>query len=234
MPTRRRQSAHRQWQGDIGQAVGAIIDLKATSSISMPSPASTRSSAKAAPWRLPTLVTAMPEALNVAASVKVTLLTAPGGSLENVVARIEASREEIRIHEISASLPGRSRALFEEGIYFPGETGNSNWPGISTRIHRTAATGDLALARGRPGFRPVLDRQPWPFKMQTEVSLTEPRLRLSKAQYANSTAFPAASTCRSAPRPRLPSNSASTPRAWTSRIPFRAASRRCPMAAKAA
>ncbi len=128
------------------------------------------------------LLTSLPANVNVSGSLKVTSLAAGGERLENVELQLEADRDAIRVGRLSASLPGRSRALFD-GVFFPGKRGaelagnlalESNdlrqftlwaWPVGKERIAES-----WAGSRGR-------------LKLQTELSLTEQRFRLAKTEY---------------------------------------------------
>ncbi len=62
-----------------------------------------------------------PEQLSLSASLDVSALSAAGQTLENFSLRTAAEQSVVRISEISANLPGRSRLKFN-GIVFPGET----------------------------------------------------------------------------------------------------------------
>ncbi len=66
------------------------------------------------------LLTTLPEDIELRSSVKVSALRAGGEILENVLLDVSANRQAVRIHELSASMPGRSRSKFS-GVFFPGE-----------------------------------------------------------------------------------------------------------------
>lgn len=128
------------------------------------------------------LLATLPGDLSVSGAIKITALTVDGETLDNVTLALDADRNAIRLKELSGSLPGRSRALFE-GVFFPGkdgaelagslavETGDLRrlaqwlWPAHKDRVARIW-TG----SRGR-------------FKMQTDLGMTRSRLRLSKTQF---------------------------------------------------
>jgi uncharacterized protein involved in outer membrane biogenesis len=65
------------------------------------------------------LLSALPEAIDLRSSIKLSALKAGGEVLDNVLLDVSANRNAMRIHELSASLPGRSRSRFE-GVFFPG------------------------------------------------------------------------------------------------------------------
>ena len=128
------------------------------------------------------LLTTLPHDVELRSSVKVSALRAGGEILDNVLLDVSANRQAVRIHELSASLPGRSRAKFK-GVFFPGE-----------RFAELA--GDLALesldAR-------QLSQWLWPeskaeivkkwtgsrgrVKIQTAVALTASKLQFENMDY---------------------------------------------------
>ena len=65
------------------------------------------------------LLAALPEAVDLRSSIKFAALKTGGEVLDNVLLDVSANRGAMRIHELSASLPGRSRSHFE-GVFFPG------------------------------------------------------------------------------------------------------------------
>jgi uncharacterized protein involved in outer membrane biogenesis len=66
------------------------------------------------------LLAILPKDVDLRSSLKISALRAGGETLENVMLDTSASRDAIRVHKFSASLPGRSRTLFT-GVFFPGE-----------------------------------------------------------------------------------------------------------------
>ena len=65
------------------------------------------------------LLAGLPEAVDLRSSIKFAALKTGGEVLDNVLLDVSANRDAMRIHELSASLPGRSRSHFE-GVFFPG------------------------------------------------------------------------------------------------------------------
>lgn len=65
------------------------------------------------------LLSALPEAIDLRSSIRFSALKTGGEVLDNVLLDVSANRNAMRIHELSASLPGRSRSRFE-GVFFPG------------------------------------------------------------------------------------------------------------------
>ncbi len=128
------------------------------------------------------LLTALPETIDLRTSIKFAALKSGGEVLDNVFLDVSANRNAMRIHELSASLPGRSRSLFE-GVFFPGAqyaelAGNLSldssdarqlslwlWPDSKDGITRTW-TG----IRGR-------------LKAKAEVALTASKLELQNIEY---------------------------------------------------
>lgn len=66
------------------------------------------------------MLTMLPQNVSVRSSLKIAAMRAGGETLENLLLDASANREAIRIHELSADLPGRTRSLFS-GVFFPGE-----------------------------------------------------------------------------------------------------------------
>ena len=65
------------------------------------------------------LLASLPQAVDLRSTIKFSALKTGGKVLDNVVLDVSANRSALRIHELSASLPGRSRSFFE-GVFFPG------------------------------------------------------------------------------------------------------------------
>ena len=83
------------------------------------------------------LLAMLPKDVDLRSSLKISALRAGGETLENVVLDTSASHDAIRVHNFSASLPGRSRTLFT-GVFFPGEhyaelAGNLSLESFDTR-----------------------------------------------------------------------------------------------------
>jgi AsmA family/AsmA-like C-terminal region len=128
------------------------------------------------------LLALIPEDVSLSAAMRVTSLTIGGERLDNAAVVVDADRNAIRLKELSTSLPGRSRVLYE-GVFFPGTAG-------------AEVAGSLALESGDlrqlsawiwPAAKPSIERL-WTgsrgqFKMQTDLSITPSRLRFSKTDY---------------------------------------------------
>jgi uncharacterized protein involved in outer membrane biogenesis len=66
------------------------------------------------------LLTRLPKNVDLRSSLKIAALRTGGETLESVFLDTSANSDAIRIHELSASMPGRSRSLFS-GVFFPGD-----------------------------------------------------------------------------------------------------------------
>ena len=128
------------------------------------------------------LLTMLPQDVDLRSSLKIAALKAGGETLENTLLDVSANREAVRIHELSASLPGRSRSRFE-GVFFPGEqyaelAGNLALESADTRALSLwlwpESKGDILKAwsgnRGR-------------LKAMTDVALTASKLEFPNIKY---------------------------------------------------
>ncbi|MFT3987072.1 AsmA family protein [Aestuariivirga sp.] len=124
----------------------------------------------------------LPKDMDVAGSLKVTALTAGSDTLENVTFRAEANSEAIRVKEISSSLPGRSRVLFN-GVFFPGASGAELAGSLALEANDFRQLVTWGWPEQAGALKALWTGQRGHFKMQTDVSLTSSRLRLSSTQY---------------------------------------------------
>jgi len=128
------------------------------------------------------LLKLLPGDTDIAGSLKVTALTAGSDTLENVTFRAEANSEAIRVKEISSSLPGRSRMLFN-GVFFPGASGAELAGSLALEANDFRQLVSWGFPEQAGALKAVWTGQRGHFKMQTDVSLTASRLRLSNTQY---------------------------------------------------
>ena len=128
------------------------------------------------------LLASLPEAVDLRSSIKIVALKTGGEVLDNVFLDVSANRNAMRIHELSAALPGRSRALFN-GVFFPG-----------AQYAELAGNLDLESSDARQ-----LSQWLWPdskdditktwtgirghIKAKTEVALTASKLELHNIEY---------------------------------------------------
>ncbi|HUR43016.1 MAG TPA: AsmA family protein [Aestuariivirga sp.] len=128
------------------------------------------------------LLATLPADLTVSGSLKVTALTASGERLENVALKMEANREAIRVRELSATLPGRSRALFD-GVFFPGKTGAELAGNLALESNDLRQLASWAWPEGKERIAKIWTGSRGRLKLQTELSLTEQRFHLNKTEY---------------------------------------------------
>lgn len=131
---------------------------------------------------LDNLLGMLPADMSLAAKLQVTALKTGGQTLDNVGVAIEAERGELRIGRLAAGLPGRSDVLFK-GVFLPGASGGE-------------LSGELALDTSdlremtlwlwpetRESLGPMWSGNRGRLRMQTEISLTEARLRLANTDF---------------------------------------------------
>jgi hypothetical protein len=128
------------------------------------------------------LLANLPEAAELSGALSVTALQAGAESLENVVLQIDASRDAIRVRKLLATLPGRSRILFD-GVFFPGRTGAELAGNLAVESNdlRKFAAWAWPSAKGRiaelwTGSRGRL-------KLETEVNVTPAQLRFARSRF---------------------------------------------------
>jgi hypothetical protein len=127
------------------------------------------------------LLAAMPD-IDLRTTMKVTALKAGGEVLENVSLGMSANREAIRIHELTAALPGRSKALFS-GVFFPGTQFAELAGSLSLESNDLRALSQWvwpdskdAIARTWTGSRGQL-------KAKSDVALTASKLEFKQVDY---------------------------------------------------
>jgi hypothetical protein len=128
------------------------------------------------------LLTKLPHDVDLRSSLKIAALKAGGETLENALLDVSANRDAIRIHELSASLPGRSRSRFE-GVFFPGAhyaelAGNlavesADTRALSTWIWPDSKADIVKIWSGNRGH----------LKAKTDVTLTASKLELANIAY---------------------------------------------------
>ncbi|MGB8314288.1 MAG: AsmA family protein, partial [Aestuariivirga sp.] len=128
------------------------------------------------------LLASLPEAVDLRSTIKFSALKTGGEILDNVLLDFSANRSALRLHELSASLPGRSRSRFE-GVFFPG-TQYAELAGkleVSTPDARQLSQwlwpeSKGEIARTWTGLRGRLDAK-------ADVALTASKLELQNIQY---------------------------------------------------
>ncbi len=128
------------------------------------------------------LLATLPAGVDLSGSLTVTALAAGGDTLENVELHMEADREAIRIRKLLATLPGRSRVLFD-GVFFPGKTGAELAGNLALESNDLRRLASWAWTDGKDPIAKIWTGSRGRLKLQTELSLTGQRFRLSKTQY---------------------------------------------------
>ena len=128
------------------------------------------------------LLALLPADVSLDGSLSVTSLQSGGENLENVVVNIAADHEAIRIHEIAANLPGRSRALFS-GVFFPGKDGAELAGNLALESNDLRQLVSWAWPEGKDGIAKIWTGSRGRLKLETDVNLTPARLRLNHTKY---------------------------------------------------
>ena len=128
------------------------------------------------------LLALLPEAVSLKTAFKITALETGGASLENLVLKLDANREAIRVRELSASLPGRSRARFE-GVFFPGKSGAELAGNLAFESNDLRQFSLWAWPEGKEAVAKYWTGSRGRLKLQTEISLTRNRVGFAKIQY---------------------------------------------------
>ncbi len=128
------------------------------------------------------LLKLLPADMSIAGTMKVTALKTGGENLDNVSLGLEADRNALRIGEFSTGLPGRSQMLFK-GVYFPGDSGAELAGDLALESNDLRALVQWGWPEGKDSLASLWTGSRGRFKMQTDVSITASRVRLSKTQY---------------------------------------------------
>lgn len=128
------------------------------------------------------LLALLPENVSLKTALKIAALETGGETLESVVLKLEAGREAIRLHELSASLPGRSRARFE-GVFFPGLSGAELAGNLALEANDLRQLALWAWPEGKETIAKYWTGSRGRLKLQTEVNLTRNRVGFAKTQY---------------------------------------------------
>ncbi len=123
----------------------------------------------------------LPADMSLAGSMKVTALKTGGETLDNFALSLEADRNALRIGELSTGLPGRSQVLFK-GVYFPGDAAELAGD-LALESNDLRALAMWGWHEGSDSLASLWTGSRGRFKMQTDLSITASRFRLSKAQY---------------------------------------------------
>jgi hypothetical protein len=128
------------------------------------------------------LLSLLPEDVNLAARLNVTALKSGGQNLDNVDIDIAAGNGQIRVARFAAGLPGRSDVLFS-GLFSPGRSG----PGLDGQLAlETSDLRELTLwlwPQGNGSIGKLWSGNRGRLKMQTDIALTESRTQLTNADF---------------------------------------------------
>jgi len=128
------------------------------------------------------LLALLPRDVNLSGALKVAALKAGGETLNSVVLRMDAAHDAIRVKELSASLPGHSRALFS-GVFFPGKAGAELAGSLAVESADARYLAGWAWPEGHDAIAAYWTGSRGRFKLQTDISMTPSRLRLSKTEF---------------------------------------------------
>jgi hypothetical protein len=124
----------------------------------------------------------LPEVVSLKSTFKVTALETGGETLENVVLKLEAGRDAIRVRELSATLPGRSQARFE-GVFFPGSAGAELAGNLAVEANDLRQLTLWAWPEGKESIGKYWTGSRGRLKLQSEVYLTRNRIGFAKTQF---------------------------------------------------
>ena len=128
------------------------------------------------------LLALLPGDVSLSGALKIAALKTGGETLDNVVLSVDAAHDAIRVKELSASLPGHSRALFK-GVFFPGNDGAELAGSLAVESSDTRQLTRWIWPAARQPIASLWTGTRGHFKLQTDVNVTQQRLRLSKTQY---------------------------------------------------
>lgn len=128
------------------------------------------------------MVKLLPKDTSIAGEMTATALMTEGETLDNVTLAFEADANAIRVKRFQAGLPGQSDALFN-GVFFPDERGGEISGALAVGTADLRTLGFWASPEAKAVLEPYWTGSRGRFKMQTDVSVTPERFRLSKAQF---------------------------------------------------
>ena len=169
----------------LGSRIEATLDLKASMlDIDALAGAESRSvlRQKGSLGVAASMLSLLPEDVNLAARLNVTALKSGGQNLDNVDVDIAAGSGQIRIARFAAALPGRSDVLFN-GLFSPGRSG----PELDGQL--ALETNDLReltfwlWPQGNQSLGKLWSGSRGRLKMQTNIALTESRTQLTNADF---------------------------------------------------
>jgi uncharacterized protein involved in outer membrane biogenesis len=124
----------------------------------------------------------LPTKVDFAADLSVTSLRAGGENLENAKLKFSANRDAMRITELSASMPGRTNALFQ-GVFFPGEAYSELGGNLALETYDARAFAGWLWPEAKSEFTSSWTGSRGHLKTSSDVSLTSSKLAFQNAEY---------------------------------------------------
>ncbi len=131
---------------------------------------------------LNTLMKDFPKTLDLAASLKVASVSAAGETIENLNVNIAAEQNAIRVKELSANLPGRSRMKFS-GVAFPGDIAAQMGGTLAFESNDTRAFVGWLWPEGKPNLTKYWTGARGRFKSQSNVDWSGQHFSLQDLKY---------------------------------------------------
>ena len=128
------------------------------------------------------LLALLPGDVSLSGTLKIAALKTGGETLDNVVLVVDAAHDAIRLKELSASLPGHSRALFK-GVFFPANNGAELAGALAVESSDTRQLVRWVWPAASQPIASLWTGSRGHFKLQTDINITQQRLRFSKTQY---------------------------------------------------
>ena len=128
------------------------------------------------------VVAGLPPNIDIQATLKVTALVMGGETVDNAKLQVGLSNDAIRIRELSASLPGQARALFE-GIFLPTDAGpqlSGNFAGEAGNLRDFV---EWAWPEGKADIERVWTGARGRLKLEARVDAVSGQLRLQDVNY---------------------------------------------------
>jgi AsmA family/AsmA-like C-terminal region len=128
------------------------------------------------------LMKAVPLKSDFSANLNVSSLAIAGEVLENVVLKVTAESNAIRVQNFSANLPGRSRLKFN-GLVFPGETAAELGGTLSIESNDTRALANWMWPEGKALLAKIWTGSRGRLKAQSDVSLSSKSFGFQDLKY---------------------------------------------------
>ncbi len=124
----------------------------------------------------------LPAKFDVTAELGVMALRAGGENLENGKLKFSANHEAVRIAELSASMPGRTNALFK-GVFFPGDAYSELGGNLALETYDARAFASWLWPEAKPAFASSWTGSRGHLKASSDVALTSSKLAFQNAEY---------------------------------------------------